>query len=219
MESKTALIVGASGLVGNELLGHLFSGEEYGKIVVLVRQSLNIEHLKLEEIVIDFDKMADYKDIFKVDDVFCCLGTTIKKAKSKAKFKKVDVDYPLEMAQLSKDQQVDRFLIISSMGANPNSVAFYSRIKGMLEQQLKELKLNSLHIFRPSLLLGARRETRVGEIVGTLLAKGLRFGFIGPLEKYKPIEAKQVALGMYKMAQIEVTGDHTYSSMEIAEMK
>lgn len=218
MEGKSALIVGASGLVGNELLSHLLSGEEYGKIVVLVRQSLNIEHLKLEEIVFDFDKMADYKDIFKVDDVFCCLGTTIKKAKSKVKFKKVDVDYPLEMAKLSKDQQVDRFLIISSMGANPNSIAFYSRMKGMLEQQLKELKLNSLHIFRPSLLLGARKETRVGEIVGTLLAKGLRFGFIGPLEKYKPIEAKQVALGMYKMAQSEVTGDHTYPSKEIDEM-
>lgn len=215
MKSKSALIVGASGLVGNVLLGHLLSGEEYGKIVALVRQPLGIEHSKLVERVIDFDQMVDVKDSFNVNDVFCCVGTTIKKAKSKKVFKKIDVDYPLEMANYSKEKQVDKFLVISSMGANPNSLFFYSRMKGLLEEQLKEIGLNSLHIFRPSLLLGNRKESRITETIGALLAKGLSLTFVGPLDKYKPIEAKNVALGMYKTAQRDGIGVHTYLSEEM----
>jgi uncharacterized protein YbjT (DUF2867 family) len=102
MKGKSALIVGASGLVGSKLLGHLLSGEEYGRVVAIVRRPLGIEHSKLEEKIIDFDHMDDVKELFAVNDVFCCVGTTIKKAKSKKVFKKIDVDYPLEMAKFSK---------------------------------------------------------------------------------------------------------------------
>ncbi len=218
MENKTALIVGASGLVGNELLKFLLSGQEYAKIIALVRKPLNIKHPKLEEKIINFDNMADHKGFFKVNDIFCCIGTTIKKAKSRAEFEKVDVDYPVEMAKLSKEKQVEKFLIVSSMGANPSSRVFYSRMKGVLEERIKEIGLNSLHIYRPSLLLGNRKEDRIGENAGKLLAKKLLFAFAGPLEKYKPIEAETVALAMYKTAQRDVYGVHIYPSNEISKI-
>ncbi|MEW6624902.1 MAG: NAD(P)H-binding protein [Bacillota bacterium] len=217
MEGKSALIVGASGLVGNKLLKYLLSGQEYRMIVALVRNPLNIKHPKLEEKIIDFDNISSYKDSFRVNDIFCCVGTTINKAKSREKFKKVDVDYPIKMAKLSKETQVEKFLIISSMGANPNSLVFYSKMKGLLEDQIKDIGLNSLHIFRPSLLLGTRKEFRLGETIGKLLAKVLPFTFIGPLEKYKPIEAETVALGMYRAAQRDVNGIHIYLSNEISK--
>lgn len=218
MAGKSALLVGASGLVGSELLNCLLLSKEYSKVSILVRNPLGLKHPKLEEQVIKFEDLAQYKDCFKVEDVFCCLGTTIKKAKSQEAFKKVDVDYPLEIAILSKEMQSDRFLIISSMGANPNSSVFYSRMKGLLEQKLSEIGIKSLHIFRPSLLVGNRKEFRLGETVSTLLTKGLSFIFIGSLKKYKPIAAKTVALGMYRAAQSKPGGIHTYLSHEIAEM-
>lgn len=218
MADKSALLVGASGLVGRELLDCLLMGQEYSKVSVLVRRPLGLKHPKLEERVIKFEDLGQYKDYFKVEDVFCCLGTTIKKARSQEAFKKVDVDYPLEMAILSKVVGSERFLIISSMGANPNSSVFYSRMKGLLEQKLTEIGIKSLYIFRPSLLIGNRKEFRVGERVSAFLSKGLSFIFIGSLKKYKPIAAKTVALGMYSAAQSKPEGIHIYLSHEIVEM-
>ncbi|MGF7185870.1 uncharacterized protein YbjT (DUF2867 family) [Desulfitispora alkaliphila] len=219
MGSKSALIVGASGLVGNELLKQLLSAQEYGKVVALVRTSLGIDHPKLEEKIIDFDNIDFYKECFKVNDVFCCLGTTIKKAKSKEIFKKVDVDYPVAVAKLAKETQVEKFLIVSSVGANPNSKVFYSRMKGLLEEQLKELGLKSLHIFRPSLLLGERKEQRLGEDIGKFVTKGILFMFKGTLSHYSPIEARVLALGIYRIAQSNAkSGVHVYSYNQISNV-
>ncbi len=218
MKEKAALIVGASGLVGRELLKLLLAGKEYGRVGTLVRKPLGIKHPKLEEQIIDFDKMDKYEDCFQVDDVFCCIGTTIKKAKSREQFQKVDVDYPLQMAKIAKGKRVEKFLIITSIGADSNSKIFYSRMKGLLERQLRDVGLNSLYIFRPSLLLGARDEYRLGERIGAILAKGLSFAFMGPLEKYKAIKAKDVAMGMYKTAQKQGQGAHVYLSHEISKI-
>lgn len=215
MEGKTALIVGASGLVGGKLLELLLSAEEYIKIVALVRKPLGIKNTKLEEKIINFNNMAEVMDSFRVNHVFCCIGTTIKKAKSREVFKEVDVHYPLEMAKFAKERQVEKFVIISSMGANPDSAVFYSRMKGLLEKQLQEIGLNSLHIVRPSLLLGNRKDYRLGEGIGTFLATVFSFTFVGPFEKYKPIKAETVALGMYKIAQRKVNGSYIYPSNEI----
>jgi len=218
MQGKSATLVGASGLVGGELLNYLLNGPEYARVLVLVRKPLGIKHPKLEERVIEFECLARYKDCFKVNEVFCCLGTTIKKAGSQEAFKKVDVDYPLEIAKLAQEMQAEKFLIISSMGANPKSSVFYSRMKGLLEERLKEIGINYLHIFRPSLLLGNRKEFRLGETVSAFLTKGLSFVFVGALKKYKPIAAKTVASGMYKAAQRMAEGIHIYLSNEIAEI-
>ena len=218
MVGKSALIVGASGLIGSELLNCLLNSQEYSKVIALVRKPLGIQQAKLEEHVIKFEELARHRNCFKVEDVFCCLGTTIKKAGSQEAFKRVDVDYPLEMARLANDMQVEKFLIISSMGANPNSAVFYSRMKGLLEQKLTEIGFKSLHIFRPSLLLGDRKEFRMGEALSSVLTKGLSFIFKGPLKNYKPITSRAVAEGMYRAAQNKTTGIHTYLSHEISEI-
>lgn len=217
---KSALLVGASGLVGGELLNCLLIAPEYSKVLILVRKPLGLIHPKLEERVIEFEDLLQHRDCFKVNDVFCCLGTTIKKARSKEAFRKVDVEYPLKIARLAKDMQAEKFLIISSVGANPKSTVFYTRMKGLLEQKLKEIGIKSLHIFRPSLLLGNRKEFRIGESVSAFLTKGISFFFVGWLKKYKPIEAKTVANGMYMAAQFkgEVQGIQIYLSNQIKEI-
>lgn len=217
MESKKALIAGANGLVGGELLKLLLRGKEYDKVVALVRKPLGIKDAKLEEKIIDFNNMDEATDSFQVNHVFCCLGTTIKKAKSKEVFKQVDVLYPLEMAKIAKEKQVEKFLIISSMGANSDSLVFYSRMKGLLENQLQSIGFNSLHILRPSLLLGNRKDYRPGEAAGAFLTNLLSFAFIGPLKKYKPIAAETVALAMFEIAQRDVIGVHIYPSDEISK--
>lgn len=215
MGEKSALIAGASGLVGGELLHYLLDGDQYDKVVALVRKPLGIKHPKLEEIIVDFENLFNYKDHFRVDDVFCCLGTTIKKAKSKEAMLRVDVDYPLIIARVAKEMGAKQFLVISSIGANPNSFIWYTRMKGLLEEQLKEVGFHSLHILRPSLLLGKRAEFRLGETVGAFLSTKLSFAFIGPLKKYKAISGKTVALGMYKIAQSDKKGVNIYISNEI----
>ena len=215
MGGKSALLVGASGLVGGELLNCLLNGTEYSRVLIFVRKPTGLKHSKLEEHLIEFNNLPCYKEFFKVNDVFCCLGTTIKKAKSEAAFKKVDVEYPLELAKLATEMKVEKFLVISSMGANPKSPVFYSRMKGVLEEELKMLSIKSIHIFRPSLLLGDRKEFRIGESISAYLTKGISFIFIGPLKKYKPIDARRVAKGMYKAAQSSSEGIFTYLSNEI----
>jgi uncharacterized protein YbjT (DUF2867 family) len=218
IQSKRALLVGANGLVGSELLKFLLEAREYQKVIVFVRRSLGINHPKYEERLVDFEKLHKHRADFCVQDVFCCLGTTIKKAKTQATFKKVDVDYPLELARLAQEFNVEKFLIISSMGADVKSKVFYSRMKGLIEDELIKLRLKSLHIFRPSLLLGNRREFRIGETIGGMLAKGLSFTFIGPLMKYKPITARNVAKAMYKIAQLKTEGVNRYTSEKIARI-
>lgn len=218
MAGKLALLAGASGLIGKNVVELLLQGAEYQKVTIFVRRPLGVSHPKLEEVVINFGKLPKYKKYFHVDDVFCCLGTTIKKAETQQAFKKVDVDYPLEMGMLAKEMQARNFLIISSMGADPESKFFYNRMKGQVEVGLKEMGLNTLCVLRPSLLLGARNEVRLGEKIGGLFARLFSVMMIGHLKKYKPVEAKDVALTMYKIAQREEKDSFIYLSDEISEI-
>jgi uncharacterized protein YbjT (DUF2867 family) len=215
VKSKTALIVGSSGLVGSELLQLLLQGEEYERITALVRTPLNFSDPKLTEVIIDFDKLKDYQDYFHVDDVFSCLGTTIKKAKTKEVMKKIDVDYSLNVAKLASKCGAKSFSIISSMSASPNSFFWYSRMKGKLEEELRQIPFHTTSIFRPSLLLGNRQEFRFLENLSGKMLKSLSFLFIGPLQKYKAIEAKIVAKGMYNIAQHYKKGIAVYPSEKI----
>lgn len=218
MAGKKAILAGASGLVGGELLSILLAGDEYEKVIVLGRRSLNIEHPKLQEFIIEFDRMDDYQEFFHVDEVFCCLGTTIKKAGSKEAFKKVDVDYVLSLAKTAREMNVKKFLLVSSIGADSRSKIFYSRMKGLAEEGLKEIGFDYLHIFQPSLLLGERNEVRSGEHAAMIISKRISFIFRGSLKKYKPIEANVVAKVMYNCAQIKETGTHIHLSDEIADI-
>ncbi|MDD4803331.1 MAG: oxidoreductase [Syntrophomonas sp.] len=215
MMKKRALLFGASGLVGGELLKYLLEADEYEQVAIIVRKDLGLSHPKLLQVVADFSVLSRHSDIFAVSDIFCCLGTTANKTRDKKEYKKIDVDYPLEIARLAMDKQVQNFLVVSAMGANKNSKVFYNRIKGLLEDQLIEIGLPALHIFRPSLLTGARKEFRLGEKAAIVLTRSFIFMFTGPLRKYRPISAETVAKSMYAAAQTNKKGVFIYNSNQI----
>jgi uncharacterized protein YbjT (DUF2867 family) len=188
---KTALIVGSTGMVGKLLTHQLLEDPRYQKIRILVRKKIDNNHPKLEQIIFDFN-LPDPKMV-NADDVFCCLGTTIKKAGSKNNFKKVDFEYPLMVAKIAKQNGVKQFAIITAMGANQKSRIFYNSVKGDVEESLKKIGFDSLLIFRPSMLLGKREEFRMGEIIGSFFMK--MFSFAIPL-KYKAVQGEKVAQSM-----------------------
>ncbi|ASS74792.1 oxidoreductase [Tumebacillus algifaecis] len=215
MSTKSALLVGASGLVGGELLTQLLHSDSYQKVTLFVRKPLPQSHPKLEQVVVDFDNLPTYSEHIHVSDLFCCLGTTIKTAKTKEAFRKVDYEYPLELARLAKTHGVEKYLIISSIGANAKSSFFYNQVKGQIESDLRTLDLPSLHIFRPSILLGDRKEFRLGEQFGTVMSKSLT-----PLlpRKYRPIHGRTVAAAMLQTALAGPGGVHIYESDRIATL-
>ncbi|WP_203362915.1 oxidoreductase [Bacillus sp. REN10] len=216
---KIALVAGATGLVGMKLVQQLLAAPEYEKVITLVRRASGMAHDKLEEQVVHFDSLNQLMLDGRVDHAFCCLGTTIKKAKTKEAFRVVDLDYPLRLAQLAKRHHASQFLVISSMGASVASPFFYSRVKGELEQRLQTLELNGLHLFRPSLLLGERSDFRFGEAAAEKFFQAFPFLFAGPMKKYKPIHAETVARAMVAAALTEKSGVHIYESDQIDEKR
>lgn len=208
--NRKAIIVGATGLVGNELVQQLLQSESYDSITILVRTPISIQHPKLTQIRLNFNELDSYEEEFAVHDVFCCLGTTIKKAGSQEAFKKVDYEYPLHAATLSKKQGVRQFFVISAIGANSKSRIFYSRTKGELEDALQRLQFPSLHIFRPSLLLGQRKEFRFGEKLASIISPVFAPLFIGKFKKYKPVQASELAQTMLRIALNNRTGNYVY---------
>lgn len=197
---KTALIAGASGLVGSELLKLLLENDAYQTIHVLLRRPLETKSAKIVEHIVNFDELDKFDSNLKIDHVFCTLGTTIKKAKTKENFRKVDYDYVLALGKKANEWKAEKFLLVSSLGANAKSAIFYNRTKGEIENALKQLKLPHLFIFRPSLLLGNRKEQRTGEKTAINVYKVIAPLFFGPFKKYKGIEASQVAIGMMDTA-------------------
>lgn len=216
---KIALVAGATGLVGGSLLDKLLKDDTYDKVKVVSRKQLS-KHDKLEVILVNnFDKLADFEQKITADDVFCCLGTTMAKAKSKEAFRKVDYDYPVLLADLSLKNGARQFIIISAMGANKNSSIYYNKVKGELEQELLNRPFRELHILKPSLLLGPRDEKRTGEDAAKKIYKVLNFAFVGPLKKYKGIQADQVAKAMLHYAKNPTPGKHIHENEELLEIK
>ena len=212
---KTALIAGATGLVGSYLLRMLLQSDRYTKVIALVRKSIAIQDPKLEQKIVDFDKLAVTPGL-QADDVFCCLGTTMKKAGSKAAFYEVDYTYVVELAKATSQQFASQFLVVSSMGANKKSAFYYNRVKGEMEEAITRFPFTAIHIFRPSLLTGNRSETRLGEKVGEVLMGGLKFAMVGPLRKYRAVPARVVAKAMLQMAIDNGGGVKIHESDEIA---
>ncbi len=219
MEKRNALIAGATGLVGSSLLEQLLAGNKYEKIVIITRKSIDTTHPKLIQKQIDFDSIESLKLDFQVDDVFCALGTTIKTAGSQDAFYKVDYTYVVNLGKWSAANGVKRFLIVSAMGANAKSGIFYNRVKGEMETAVSQLNIPQIVIFRPSLLMGNRKEKRVGEKIAQTVMGTLGFLFAGPLLKYKGIHADVVANAMIKSAMTEAKGYKVYESGEIQGMK
>lgn len=218
MDKRNALIAGATGLVGKSLLQQLLQDEVYEKVVIITRKPVEIAHHKLIQLQIDFDKIESLKTDYKIDDVFCSLGTTIKTAGSQDAFYKVDFTYVVNLGKWCEANNVNRFLIVSAMGANTKSGIFYNRVKGEMEATVSKLNISSIQIFRPSLLMGNRTEKRGGERIAQAVMGSLGFLFVGPLKKYKGIQADVVAGAMIKAAKIEVKGLRIFESGEMQEM-
>lgn len=197
---KTTLLAGASGLVGSELLNILINEEQYEKIHILVRKPLVLKSSKIVEHVIDFEKLDSFILEDNIDHIYCCLGTTIKKAKTKENFKKVDFGYPWVLGKKAKQWNAEKFLLVSSLGANARSRIFYNKVKGELEEALTALKLRGFYIFRPSLLMGKRNENRGGEKTAIAIYKVINPLFVGGLKKYKGIDYRKVARAMVYVA-------------------
>jgi uncharacterized protein YbjT (DUF2867 family) len=193
---KTAIIIGASGLVGKECLYQLLERTEYTRVIAVVRKPLAIKHHRLHQVFIDFDQPEIVQHEIVGDDVYCCLGTTIKIAGSQENFRKVDYTYPLALAKIALQNGASQFLLISALGADAKSSIFYSRVKGELEQSLFQLGYSAVKVFQPSLLLGHRKDFRVGESIAQSVMRVLGFVFLGPLLKYKAIPAITVAKAM-----------------------
>jgi uncharacterized protein YbjT (DUF2867 family) len=215
---RNALIVGASGLVGGHLLSLLLKNPRYSEVVSVGRRELPLLFPNLEQKVIDFDNMKDYASELVADDIFCCLGTTIKKAGSKEAFYKVDYTYVAQLAELTAQKGASQFLVVSAMGADAGSMIFYNKVKGKMEQHVKQQPFSSVHIFRPSLLLGEREEQRSGEELASKIMRPLSGLMIGPLEKYKPIEGETVAKAMLYAASQDQRGVHIHPSDDIAAL-
>ena len=198
---KTALIFGSSGLIGNELLELILKDNNYIKIKLFVRSDLTDVNSKIEIIKTDFNNIENHKDKIVGDDCFFCIGTTRKNTPDKNEYIKIEYNLPIEVAKIAKSNSINNFIYISSLGANPNAASLYLKNKGQTEQELIKLNFMNLSILRPSILLGNRKENRVGEKIGIFAMKTLSPLFLGNMKKYKPIKVEYVAKAMLEVAQ------------------
>jgi uncharacterized protein YbjT (DUF2867 family) len=211
----TALIVGSTGLIGNQLVELLLNDDRYTQVTAIARTSLPFSHPKLKLVVADFESIESQKEKLVADDIFCCLGTTIKSARSKEAFRKIDFDYPLLIAKLAKAQGAKQYLLVSALGANKASSVFYNKVKGEIEQAISSIGFESYHVFRPSLLLGPRIEKREGERSMQKIFSAV--GFLIP-KKYKAIESIKVARCMLSFAKKDLRGNFIHESDELQGM-
>ena len=198
---KTALIFGSSGLIGNELLELILKDNNYIKIKLFVRSDLTDVNSKIEIIKTDFNNIENHKDKIVGDDCFFCIGTTRKNTPDKNEYIKIEYNLPIEVAKIAKSNSINNFIYISSLGANPNAASLYLKNKGQTEQELIKLNFMNLSILRPSILLGNRKENRVGEKIGIFAMKTLSPLFLGNMKKYKPIKVEYVSKAMLEVAQ------------------
>jgi len=215
---KRAIIAGAAGLVGGELLNILLEAPGCAEVLILVRRELNVKHPKLTQLVVDFDKLQDYSALLTGEVIFCCLGSTRKKTPDLDKYRKVDHDYPLRLAEIGLQNKIAQYHLVSAMGANPGSANFYTKMKGETESDVIAAGLPATHIYRPSFLVGDRNENRPLEAVLSTAMKIIDPLLFGGLKKYRSIAAKTVASAMYKQSLKNEPGVHVYLSDKIKEL-
>ena len=214
---KIALLFGASGLVGGHVLNQLINNNNYSKIKLFVRSTIQINDSKVEIIQTDFNNMEKHKEEMKGDHCYFCIGTTKQNSPDKDEYRRVELDLPKQIAQITKSNSVNSFVFVSSGYADPNSSGDYLKFKGLVEEELKRLSFNKLGIMRPSFLIGDRKEKRLGEKLGIFVFKLLSPLFLGPLKKMKPIQSEKVAKAMIKIANVNL-GKIIFESDEIVEL-
>jgi len=214
MAQRTAVVLGATGLVGGLLTRKLLDHPDYQKVRVLARKTTGLQHPKLEEHLVNFDRLEDHSHLFEADDIFCCVGTTMKAAGSREAFRRVDYDIPLQAARIAQ-MHAKQFLLVSSVGASPGSSNFYLRTKGEVEKAIFGTTLQTIHVLRPSFLMGERREKRTGESVAKFMSRFLNPLLMGGWKKYRGIRAETVAMAMINLALEDKKGIFVYESHHI----
>jgi len=209
---KTALLAGATGLVGSALLPLLLASGRYAKVIVVGRRPVAVQHPKLVQVVIGLDQLESERLRLIADDVFCCLGTTIGQAGSKEAFYKVDFLYVVQLAALTAANFAAQFLVVSALGADAESRFYYNRVKGEMETAVRQTPFRAIHILQPSLLLGERTSPRLGERLGAALLRLARPLLRGGWRKYRPVAAATVAQAMLRAAEDDGSGIRLHSS-------
>jgi uncharacterized protein YbjT (DUF2867 family) len=197
---KTAIILGATGLTGNLLLQKLISDENYATIKLFSRKKIEGLPSKVKQFVGNIVKLESFKADFTGDEVFCCIGTTLKKTPNKKVYKSIDVGIPAKAAQLSKENNIETFMVISALGANSKSSLFYNKLKGEMEEKVLRFNIKNTYILQPSYIKGDRDENRPLEKIFDVLFPLINVFLIGKLNKYKTINASTIAEAMYKLA-------------------
>lgn len=217
MQPLTAIVLGATGLIGGQLVEQLLNDEGFEKVRILVRRPVELTHKKLEVQLVNFDNLADFRaKLGRGDCIFCCIGTTQKQVKGdKTAYRKVDFDIAVNAAKMGKDAGFKKYLLVSSVGANASARNFYLKLKGQVEKAIAEQNFESFHAFRPGVLMGKRKEVRPGELIGKAVINALPFLFTGSLKKYKGIKAADVARAMVAASKLDVKGMvvHHYDDM------
>ena len=214
---KTALIFGSSGLVGKNLLNQIINNSNYSKVKIFVRSSPDISDRKIEIINTDFKDLEIIKNLITGDDCFFCIGTTKKNSPDKNEYRRVELDLPKKIAQISKSNNVKSFIFVSSGFADPKNSGDYLKFKGLVEEEIKSLNFEKIGILRPSFLLGNRKENRIGEKIGIIIFKLLSPLFVGPIKKMKPIHSETVAKAMIQIANEDIQ-QTIFESNEIADL-
>jgi uncharacterized protein YbjT (DUF2867 family) len=211
---RSVLLLGATGLVGSECLRLLSNDDAFDRVVVLSRRALDEKALtaKVEAHIVNFDHLTAAARFFAVDQIICALGTTMKEARSRQRFRAVDLLYPLTAAHLGIERKVSHFLLVSAHGANAKSLFFYSRIKGELEAGVSALPYRSLTIARPSVLVGTRENPRMAERIA---AAGL--SFLAPAS-VRPIRASEVASALVRQAVLDEPGRRVLDAAELRRL-
>jgi uncharacterized protein YbjT (DUF2867 family) len=216
--ANKAIIAGASGLIGSKLLDILLQQPEYDEVLILVRKELPIQHQKLTQLSINFDELTKYGDSISGHAIFCCLGSTQKKTPDLNIYRKIDHDYPLQMAQIAVKNGVEQYHLVSALGANATSSNFYTKMKGETEDDMKKAGLKCLHIYRPAFLTGKRNEKRYLERFLSVLMKFIDPLLIGSLKKYSSIPGATVARAMFKQSLIKQEGVFIHPSDKIKQI-
>lgn len=198
MIRKTAIVLGATGLTGSYILNFLLMDDDYDYVKVFTREKLDYGHPKMDVFVIDLLKLSDHTEKFTGDVMFCCIGTTKAKTPDRALYRAIDYGIPVEAAKIAKQKLIDHFIVISALGANPDSKIFYNKVKGEMERDVLAQQIDETHLLRPSLIVGNRREKRLGEDIARVVMKLI--GFLMP-DRYKMIHAKTIARAMLQLAR------------------
>lgn len=212
MHRKTAVVLGATGLIGQHLVQELLQNEFFNKVRILVRRPIQLQHPKAEIQIVNFRDEKDIAGKLDIGDViFCCVGTTRKKVKgNKTEYRKVDYDIPIITARLGVQHGFGQFMLVSAVGANPLASNFYLQLKGCVEEDVAAFPFEAIHIFRPSVLMGKRNEFRLLERVSQTVMQAFSFVLAGAWRKYRPIQAAQVAHAMVAVANAGIPGVHIH---------